>query len=59
MNVSTYVLIYLDLSNAETAKDLDTHSNSAKAQKYATIALNPTPRTTKIVPIQNPPRTLK
>jgi len=54
MNVSMYVLIYLDLSNAETAKDLDTHSNTAKAQKYATIVRNPTPQTTKIVPIQSP-----
>jgi len=29
-------------------------SNSAKAQKYPTIARNPTPQTTKIIPSQSP-----
>jgi len=46
--MSMYVLIYLNLSNA------DTPLNSAKAPKYATSAQNHTPQATKIVPMQSP-----
>jgi len=54
MNVSLNVLIYIDLSNAETAKDLDTHSNTAKAQKYATKCMETHTQIVPIVPIQSP-----